>query len=200
MPAPRTNLRERHRIELQELIYETSLERFRSLGFEQTKVAEITAAAGIAKGTFFNHFPSKDHVLQEWYRKITRTGLRETASREFPSGRDEILFLLATLVGSVSKDPLLWDAKAGATSNALLREEEHTLDIAIFSTCSQAIERDIASGLLSPNTNAALLTEMVLTVLTGTGHGWTISGHAWSLEEAIHARISFVLDAAKFRS
>lgn len=40
-----------------------SLRLFREKGFEQTTVAEITAAAGVAKGTFFNYFPTKEDVL-----------------------------------------------------------------------------------------------------------------------------------------
>src|SRR5690606_18830503 len=34
-------------------------------GFHQVTVEEITAACGIAKGTFFNYFPKKEHILLE---------------------------------------------------------------------------------------------------------------------------------------
>jgi len=40
-----------------------SLKLFREKGYEQTKVSEITRAAGVAKGTFFNYFPTKERVL-----------------------------------------------------------------------------------------------------------------------------------------
>lgn len=40
-----------------------SLRLFREKGFEQTTVAEITTAAGVAKGTFFNYFSTKEDVL-----------------------------------------------------------------------------------------------------------------------------------------
>ena len=40
-----------------------SLRLFRETGFAQTTVAEITVAAGVAKGTFFNYFPTKEDVL-----------------------------------------------------------------------------------------------------------------------------------------
>ena len=40
-----------------------SLRLFREKGFEQTKVSDITRAAGVAKGTFFNYFPTKERVL-----------------------------------------------------------------------------------------------------------------------------------------
>lgn len=40
-----------------------SLRLFRQKGFEETTVAEITHAAQVAKGTFFNYFPTKESVL-----------------------------------------------------------------------------------------------------------------------------------------
>jgi AcrR family transcriptional regulator len=36
---------------------------FRQQGFDATRVEEITQAAGVAKGTFFNYFPTKEDVL-----------------------------------------------------------------------------------------------------------------------------------------
>src|SRR5262245_46831832 len=36
-------------------------------GFDGTSVAEITAQAGVAKGTFFNYFPTKEAVIEERY-------------------------------------------------------------------------------------------------------------------------------------
>jgi AcrR family transcriptional regulator len=46
-----------------ERLLNASLELFREKGYEQTKVSDITQAAGVAKGTFFNYFPTKERVL-----------------------------------------------------------------------------------------------------------------------------------------
>ncbi len=192
-----TGWRERQRLELRALIYETALELFRTRGFETTTVQQIVSAAGIAKGTFFNHFPSKDHVLQEWYRQITRMALIEISARSFDQGRESVLALLARLAGSVAEDPLLWDAKAGATSSVLLRQEEDDLDREVTAFFHRAIDRDIGTGCLAPDTDVSFLTDMLLSVLTGTAHSWTVSGHRWDLAETLEARITFVLDAAR---
>jgi TetR/AcrR family transcriptional regulator, cholesterol catabolism regulator len=45
-------------------IFEAAIQLFRDQGYEATTVEAITAAAGVAKGTFFTHFPSKDAVLE----------------------------------------------------------------------------------------------------------------------------------------
>lgn len=156
-------------------------------------------AAGIAKGTFFNYYPSKDHVLQEWYREITRSALEDmaaTGGKDFQTGRDAILALMGRMTRDVAIDPALWDAKAGATSREILRREEADLDQEVFDFCKQAIERDIAADHLDPTTDAEFLTQMVLTVLTGTAHSWTVSAHSFNLSETIEARVDFVLSAA----
>jgi AcrR family transcriptional regulator len=42
-------------------------ELFSSKGFKDTNVAEITKMAGIATGTFYNYYPSKDKLFMEIY-------------------------------------------------------------------------------------------------------------------------------------
>ncbi|GIQ69031.1 hypothetical protein XYCOK13_18550 [Xylanibacillus composti] len=44
-------------------IYQASMRLFLTQGFEDTTLEQITKEAGVAKGTFFNHFPSKDAIL-----------------------------------------------------------------------------------------------------------------------------------------
>ncbi len=56
-------LRELKKREKRERLLNASLKLFREKGYEQTKVADITRAAGVAKGTFFNYFPTKERVL-----------------------------------------------------------------------------------------------------------------------------------------
>lgn len=46
-----------------EALYTAAVALFRTRGFDETRVEEITQAAGVAKGTFFNYFPTKEAVL-----------------------------------------------------------------------------------------------------------------------------------------
>jgi AcrR family transcriptional regulator len=61
--TPRVNRRERRRIETRERIYRAALEIFARRGYLDTTVEDITEAADVGKGTFFNYFPTKEHVL-----------------------------------------------------------------------------------------------------------------------------------------
>jgi AcrR family transcriptional regulator len=61
--APEITRRHRRRSETKGRIFDAALRLFAEKGYVNTTVEEITAAADVAKGTFFNYFPSKEHVL-----------------------------------------------------------------------------------------------------------------------------------------
>src|SRR5215813_12165486 len=55
--------RERRSAETRERLFRSALQLFLQKGFAETTVEDITEAADVGKGTFFNYFPSKDHIL-----------------------------------------------------------------------------------------------------------------------------------------
>src|SRR5579871_6739768 len=55
--------RERRSADIRERLFRSALRLFAQKGFAETTVEDITEAADVGKGTFFNYFPSKDHVL-----------------------------------------------------------------------------------------------------------------------------------------
>ena len=57
--------RERRKLEVRNRILEASVALFEEKGIEATKVLEICQRADVAHKTFFNHFPSKRHLLAE---------------------------------------------------------------------------------------------------------------------------------------
>ena len=57
--------RERKKLETRQGLLEAALTLFREKGYRATTVEEITDRADVAKGTFFNYFPSKEALLGE---------------------------------------------------------------------------------------------------------------------------------------
>jgi AcrR family transcriptional regulator len=60
---PATGRRQRHAAETRLRLFHCALRMFAERGFAAVTVEEITEAADVGKGTFFNYFESKDHVL-----------------------------------------------------------------------------------------------------------------------------------------
>jgi AcrR family transcriptional regulator len=62
-PTLPPNRRERQSFERRERLFRAAMELFARKGFAETTVEDITNAADLGKGTFFNYFPSKEHIL-----------------------------------------------------------------------------------------------------------------------------------------
>ena len=62
-PRSAPDRRQRRSAEIRERLFRAALNLFAQKGFLETTVEDITEAADVGKGTFFNYFPSKDHIL-----------------------------------------------------------------------------------------------------------------------------------------
>jgi len=58
-----TGRRERHAAETRLKLFRCALQLIAQRGFSSVTIEDITKAADVGKGTFFNYFASKDHVL-----------------------------------------------------------------------------------------------------------------------------------------
>jgi len=54
-------------IDKKEKILQAGRKIFGEKGFKDTNISEITKAAGVATGTFYNYYPSKDKIFMEIY-------------------------------------------------------------------------------------------------------------------------------------
>jgi AcrR family transcriptional regulator len=61
--------REAKRLQTRERLMGAAIAEFKRSGMAQADVGAIVAAAGVAHGTFFFHFPTKEHVLLELERR-----------------------------------------------------------------------------------------------------------------------------------
>ena len=52
------------KLERRDRLYEAAVALFREQGYGTTTVDQITRRAKLAKGTFFNYFPTKDAILR----------------------------------------------------------------------------------------------------------------------------------------
>jgi TetR/AcrR family transcriptional regulator, repressor for uid operon len=61
--------RDAQRQQTRERVYAAALAEFKRTGLAAADVRDIAAAAGVARGTFYFHFPTKEHVLAEFERQ-----------------------------------------------------------------------------------------------------------------------------------
>jgi AcrR family transcriptional regulator len=79
--------RTRRRLATRARLFEAALAEFRRVGVADAEVERIVRAAGVARGTFYLHFPTKDHVLMELLRRKQAVLARRLASAKDASPR-----------------------------------------------------------------------------------------------------------------
>jgi AcrR family transcriptional regulator len=99
----RPGRRERRRIQTREQIYRAAMNLFTRRGFHATTVEEITEAADVGKGTFFNYFPTKEHVLA-MLAELQRGKVRRAVEQARQSG-DPVEAILHRLVHALAEEP-----------------------------------------------------------------------------------------------
>ncbi len=96
--------RESSKHERRERLYQAAVSLFREQGYEETTVDQITRRAGLAKGTFFNYFTTKDAVLRYMgERAIGRLGNISVAGGSASAVGNLKRFLVA-LANSLEQD------------------------------------------------------------------------------------------------
>ncbi len=123
--------RSRRQAEVREGLLRAALALFAERGFNATTVEDITNLADVGKGTFFNYFPSKEHIfaahVQRQMEKV-RTFVTRAARSAEPG--DELLYGLAvSLTGDAGSSP------------AML----HSILVAVFS--NESVRGIMAAGL-----------------------------------------------------
>jgi AcrR family transcriptional regulator len=124
--APRASRRERHRAETRDRLYRAALALFAERGFLETTVEDITEAADVGKGTFFNYFPTKEHILAEFGGQRTAAverALQQARVRKGPV-LDVFRELVGDAVGQADKSPALLRAIFAAHASCTSVREE----------------------------------------------------------------------------
>ncbi len=96
----RPGRRERHRAETRDRLYTAALELFAERGFLETTVEDITEAADVGKGTFFNYFPTKEHILAEFGGE--RTAAVERTLERARTTKGPVLDVMRELAGDAA--------------------------------------------------------------------------------------------------
>jgi AcrR family transcriptional regulator len=96
--------RERQSAERRERLFRAALELFGLKGFAETTVEDITNAADLGKGTFFNYFPSKEHILLAFGEM--QLGKLQAAFDEMRSKNVPVPVFMRSLGARMTQEPI----------------------------------------------------------------------------------------------
>ncbi|MGE2720618.1 TetR family transcriptional regulator [Mycolicibacterium celeriflavum] len=169
--------REAKRLQTRERLMGAAIAEFKRSGMAEADVGAIVAAAGVAHGTFFFHFPTKQHVLLELERReeeriAKQLGRYADSARSLTSVLQEAVRLVLGLerrLGAILfKDFLALHFSQNRPAD---ESNEHPVIVRV----AQEIERAQKSGRVAPDVNpmnSAVFFLLGLYALLTTTHEW----------------------------
>lgn len=172
--------RQRRAAETRVRLFRCALQLFAERGFPNVTVEDITEAADVGKGTFFNYFESKDHVLGVM-AEIQRGKVKEALSAT-DRGKQKIHSVLHRLVRRLVEEPGRSPSLARAfISSFLASEGVRTIIAQNLQEGRRMIAEIIAAGQERGEIDPSLKKEKVAIQLMQTCMGTVL---LWSLDGA----------------
>lgn len=169
--------RETKRLQTRERLMGAAIAEFKRSGLAAADVRAIVAAAGVAHGTFFFHFPTKEHVLLELERReeerIAKQLSRHIDARhDLPSALREAVRLVVGLerrLGALLFKDFL--ALHFSQTRPVDESREHPVIVTVASEIEYAQQRGRVDADVNPM-NSAVFFLLGLYALLTTTHDW----------------------------
>jgi len=197
--------RERHSAAVRQRLFDAAMRLFAERGFTETTVEDITNAADVGKGTFFNYFPSKEELLTAF--GDIRIGKIRVALEEIERGSEPVVEILRRLFIRLGEDPGRSPELARSMLLTMLSKDAvrlkfctrfaqgHIIMSKIFKIAQKRgeVRRDVAAADLARSYKESYLGSLLawsLTPSTGLGPSFQRAfDHFWSAAAANHSGI-----------
>jgi len=174
----KVNRIERRKQEFRDKITSAAIKLFEKQGISETSVASIIKEADIAHKTFFNHFPTKDHLLQHIASSFSGNAyesFREDFKKQSdPSRRLKYcLMSVAKALEHVSphyKELLNFYLISGAGSSEMQQDQKQQFTAVIAQIMEEAGEQNA----LKATASAQVYTDMTVGICVATLLDWSL--------------------------
>jgi AcrR family transcriptional regulator len=176
---PGAGRRQRRAAETRLRLFRCALQLIAERGFPNVTVEEITEAADVGKGTFFNYFETKEHVLSV-FPEIQLGKVREALAAA-ERGKQKIHFVMHRLVRRLVEEPGRSPGLARALISSFLASEDVRKLIARnMQEGRRMVAQIVAAGQLRGEIDPRLNKEKVAIQILQTFMGTVL---LWSLHE-----------------
>lgn len=160
-----------------EKIYASALALINEKGYENVSVEDITKAAGVAKGTFYTHFDSKENLLYYTYIHLNTCYTRALEKAEkkdvFFDVFDTFVFESYKEIARLGKNILQALGKNMFTKES--REAFLDKDRGLYTSLRYLIEKGLDEGLIDPSRKPEDLIDNFAAMVIGVESFWSLS-------------------------
>jgi AcrR family transcriptional regulator len=170
--------RERQRTETRDRLFRAALALFAERGFLETTVEDITESADVGKGTFFNYFPTKEHILAEFGGQ--RTAAVQRALEKAKSTKGSVLEVIGELASDAAGQSnlnagLLRAIFSAHASCAPVRAELHKRTQLSRRLLAEMFRLGQERGEIRSDISATDLARIMQTTFMGLTMGWALN-------------------------
>ncbi len=192
----------RRSAELRERLFRAALLLFGEKGYAETTVEDITEAADVGKGTFFNYFPTKEHILMafgEMQLGKLEAVVRDAKQSELPM-RDVLRMLVLRMTEEPIRNPAIVRALLQANLSSLrVRGNMLRIHDRNRALLGQLIRHGQERGEIRTDLPPEEIAQVWRQTIFGTLLFWSLAGDT-SLTERIEQSLSVLWTGIAFRS
>lgn len=156
-------------------LFDAAIGLFSQHGYEAVSMGDIARAAGLSRASTFNHFPSKQDFLVQFFVEATgriETGVRARPSADFPG-------FLSTLCDEIGKiadhnEVLLREISILSVPGEKIRNTEMDMDDSLSALFTEQVSRAQTQGEISAGHEASFISSLYMATLTGTAREWAL--------------------------
>lgn len=197
-----TSRRERKKQDMKNSIFKKAIYLFRTKGFDETNVEEITEALDISRATFFNYFSSKDKILHELAQRTVQLykDLLEEKLLSDMTTEEALSSVMEQVVGNLKEYRSLFrDVFLEMMRSQIgFFEESKAEQSTINDIMAKVIRRGQERGELR-NENPHLLAEMLAGISTNILLNWFHTQESYSVEDRLKRAIHVFSKGAELR-
>jgi AcrR family transcriptional regulator len=191
-----TSRRERNKVRTRAQLREVALTLFRDRGYESTCVQEIADAADTAKATFFNYYPTKEHVLAEFHADGVASFLQNYEKRRPDSAADMLLHLTRAAMRWAESEPELTAAIVrNLWGSAVLAAEDRVIGERFGSVIKEILRKGMADEEFDDGLNVDVASSLVMSTLNGCVLDWVMTERSFKLDRAATRRMTLLMKA-----
>lgn len=171
-----------------EKLYESALTLINEKGYENVSVEDITKAAGVAKGTFYTHFDSKENLLYYTYIHLNTCYTKALAKAEkkdvFFDVFDTFVFESYKEIAKLGKNVL-----QALGTNMFTKESRDAFldkDRGLYTSLRYLIGKGIEEGLIDQSQKPEDLIDNFAAMVIGVESFWSLSDTTEDLPSFAH--------------
>ncbi|MDQ3888130.1 MAG: TetR/AcrR family transcriptional regulator [Thermoproteota archaeon] len=166
----RTKITPQYRTELKEKIMQSAIENFAKNGFDRTRMEDIAASSGLAKGTLYLYFKNKedlfyticDHNLEELRNHLSRLfNIKENIMLDAERFYDQYRR------GSLGGDTIWFEMIALSTRSPKLRKILAENESKVYQVVKEFLKTQIERGFLREDINIDVIALALIALYNG---------------------------------